>query len=217
MPISSLTDDNPCPFKHKIGIFVLYWPEEPPFSGFLSTKSGFLCAFCLRDPHFRAFRARNRGFCAFLAFGTLIFGLPEHKNGIFVRFWPSEPSFWGISSTKSGLLCACYGNTGLWKQKSAQIFCFCALLIYYSGVTAAVVASGRRSRPDVVTGALPPKRCCRSVAAGALPPKRCCRSVAAGALLPEKLRLRVISPPRSLRRLLRRRFCRRSGCRRCHR
>ena len=120
-----------------------------------------------------------------------------------------------LSSTKSGLLCACYGNTGLWKQKSAQIFCFCALLIYYSGVTTAVVASGRRSRPDVVTWVLPPERCCRSVAAGELPPKRCCRSVAAGALLPEKLRLRVISPPRSLRRLLRRRFCRRSGRLRC--
>ena len=108
----------------------------------------------------------------------------EHKIGVFVRFWPSEPSFWGISSTKSGLLCACYGNTGLWKQKSAQIFCFCALLIYYSGVTAAVVASGRRSRPDVVTEALPPKRCCRSVAAEALLPKSCRWSVAAGETAP---------------------------------
>lgn len=29
-------------------------------------------------------------------------------------------------------------------------------MIYHSGVTAAVVASGRRSRPDVVTGVLPP-------------------------------------------------------------
>ena len=105
-------------------------------------------------------------------------------------------------STKSGFLCACYGNTGVWKQKSAQIFRFCALLIYYSGVTAAVVASGRRSRPDVVTGVLPPKRCCRSVAAEALPPL-------------EKLRLRVISPPRSLRRLLRHRFCRPAGRLRC--
>ena len=120
-------------------------------------------------------------------------------------------------STKSGFLCACYGNTGLWKQKSAQIFCFCALLIYYSGVTAAVVASGRPSRPDVVTGELPPERCRRSVAAGALLPKRCCRRVAAGALLPEKLRLRAISPPRSLRRLLRHRFCRPAGRLRCRR
>ena len=120
-----------------------------------------------------------------------------------------------LSSTKSGFLCACYGNTGLWKQKSAQIFCFCALLIYYSGVTAAVVASGRRSRPDVVTGELPPKRCCRRVAAEALLPKRCRRSVTAGALPPEKLRLRAISPPRSLRRLLRRRFCRPAGRLRC--
>ena len=89
-----------------------------------------------------------------------------------------------LSSTKSWFLCACYRNSGLWKQKSAQIFCFCALLIYYSGVTAAVVASGRRSRPDVVTGELPPKRCCRSVAAEALLPKSCRWSVAAGETAP---------------------------------
>ena len=123
-----------------------------------STKSAFLCAFSLRNPHFRGFRAQNQGFCALLESGTLVFWLFEHKIGVFVRL------LW---------------KHCLWKQKSAQIFCFCALLIYYSGFTAAVVASGRRSRPDVVTGALPPERCCRSVAAGALPPERCRRSVAA--------------------------------------
>ena len=178
-----------------------------------------------------SFRAQNLHFCALLALETLIFGVFEHKIRVFVRFWSLEPLFSGFSSTKSGFLCACYGNTGLWKQKSAQIFCFCALLIYYSGVTAAVVASGRRFRPDVVTGELPPgccrwsvaagallpKRCCRSVAAEALPPGRCRRSVTAAALPPEKLRLRVISPPRSLRRLLRRRFCRPAGHLRCRR
>ena len=30
---------------------------------------------------------------------------PEHKIGIFVRFWGLEPSFSGISSTKSRFLC----------------------------------------------------------------------------------------------------------------
>ena len=30
-------------------------------------------------------RAQNRGFCAFLAFGTTIFGRFEHKIGLFVR------------------------------------------------------------------------------------------------------------------------------------
>ena len=103
---------------------------------FPSTKPGFLCFFGLRNPHFRAFRAQNRGFCAFLGSGTPVFGVFEHKIRVFVRFWSLEPLFSGFSSTKSGFLCACYGNTGLWKQKSAQIFCFCALLIYYSGVTA---------------------------------------------------------------------------------
>ena len=33
------------PFKHKIGVFVLFWPSRPSFSGFSSTKSRFLCAF----------------------------------------------------------------------------------------------------------------------------------------------------------------------------
>ena len=36
---------------------------------FPSTKSRFLCAFCLRDPRFRAFRAQNRCICALFAFG----------------------------------------------------------------------------------------------------------------------------------------------------
>ena len=51
---------------------------------FPSTKSGFLCAFGLRNPRFRAFRAHNRHFCALLGFGTLVFGLFEHKIGVFV-------------------------------------------------------------------------------------------------------------------------------------
>ena len=51
-------------FEHKIGVFVRFWGLKPLFSGFSSTKSGFLCAFCLQTHHFRAFRAQNRGFCA---------------------------------------------------------------------------------------------------------------------------------------------------------
>ena len=48
------------PPEHKNGIFVRFWPSEPPFSGISSTKSRFLCAFALRNPRFRAFRAQNR-------------------------------------------------------------------------------------------------------------------------------------------------------------
>ena len=51
-------------FEHKIGVFVLFWPSGPPFSGVSSTKSRFLCAFALRNPRFQASRAQNRGFCA---------------------------------------------------------------------------------------------------------------------------------------------------------
>ena len=106
-----------CLLEHKIGIFVLFWPSEPPFLGFSSTKSWFLCAFCLRNPHFRAFRAQNRGFCALLGSGTLIFGLLEHKIGVFVRFLPSEPPFSGISSTKSAFMCSSRGESGIGKRK----------------------------------------------------------------------------------------------------
>ena len=46
---------NPCLPEHKIEVFVRFWGLEPSFSGISSTKSGFLCFFGFRDPHFRAF------------------------------------------------------------------------------------------------------------------------------------------------------------------
>ena len=64
VPITSLPGANPSLPEHKIGVFVLFLPLEPPFSGFSSTKSRFLCAFALQNPRFRAFRAQNWGFCA---------------------------------------------------------------------------------------------------------------------------------------------------------
>ena len=74
-------------FEHKIGVFVRFYPPKPSFSGFSSTKSAFLCVFAFRNPHFRAFRAQNRGFCALLPAETPVFGLPEHKIGVFVPGW----------------------------------------------------------------------------------------------------------------------------------
>ena len=102
----ALPDANPSLPEHKIGIFVLRWPPEPPFLGISSTKLGFLCFFGLRNPRFRVFRAQNQGFCALLAFGTPVFWHFEHKIEVFVLFWPSEPSFSGFSSTKSRFLCS---------------------------------------------------------------------------------------------------------------
>ena len=61
--------------------FLLFLCRSPFFQ---STKSGFLCFLGLRNRHFRAFRAQNRCFCALLPFGTPVFGLFEHKIGIFV-------------------------------------------------------------------------------------------------------------------------------------
>ena len=100
--------------EHKIGIFVRFYPPKPPFSGLSSTKSGFLCAFALQNPRFRAFRAQNRHFCAFLPSETLIFGLFEHKIEVFVRFCPPKPQFSGFPRTKSGFSCS-DGITGAGK------------------------------------------------------------------------------------------------------
>ena len=88
------------PFEHKIEVFVRFLPSEPPFSGFSSTKTAFLCFFGLPNPHFQAFRAQNRGFCALFAFGTAVFRVFEHKIGMFVRYSTSEPRFSACSSTK---------------------------------------------------------------------------------------------------------------------
>ena len=109
MLISSLPGANPSLPEHKIGVFVLFWASKPSFSGISSTKSGFLCAFRVWNPRFRAFRAQNRGFCAFLGFETLVFRRFEHKIEVFVRFWLPEPPFSGFSSTKSAFLCALVG------------------------------------------------------------------------------------------------------------
>ena len=50
--------------EHKIEVFVRFWGLEPSFSGLSSTKSGFLCAFRVWKPYFRASQAQNLHFCA---------------------------------------------------------------------------------------------------------------------------------------------------------
>ena len=126
MPITSLPGANLLPPEHKIGIFVRFWGLEPPFSGVSSTKSRFLCFLGIWSPHFRAFRAQNRGFCAFLAFETLVFGLFEHKIEVFVRFLPLEPPFSGFSSTKSAFLCSRGGECGIVKRNRGDAYHFAA-------------------------------------------------------------------------------------------
>ena len=94
------------PPEHKIGVFVRFCPSEPPFSGFSSTKRAFLCQKWQLVPGFGPFRAQNRGFCALFAFETPVFGLFEHKIGIFVSETAIFPWFWPLPSTKLGFLCA---------------------------------------------------------------------------------------------------------------
>ena len=93
-------------------------PSEPSNSGFSSTKTPFLCAFCLRNPRFGAFRAQNRDFCALLPSETPIFRHFEHKIGIFVSETAIFPWFWPLSSTKSGFLCSGRQTSGIGKCKS---------------------------------------------------------------------------------------------------
>ena len=126
MPITSLPGANPYLFEHKIGVFELFSPSGPPFSGFSSTKSAFLCAFGLRNPRFQGFRAQNRHFCALLGSGTPVFGCFEHKIEVFVLFWGLEPSFSGFLSTKSGFLCSRGGECGIVKRNREDAYHFAA-------------------------------------------------------------------------------------------
>ena len=102
--------------------FSTKFDEEP-------TKSRVLCFFALRDPCFRAFRAQNWGFCVRMGSFSLVFGLPEHKIEVFVLFWPSEPPFSGILSTKSAFLCQKRRYFPGFGSSQAQNRHFCALLL----------------------------------------------------------------------------------------
>ena len=87
-------------------------------------QEGNVCASRCQSP---SSRAQNRGFCAFLALGTPVFGRSEHKNGFCVSEWAIFPWFLPLPSTKSGFLCAfaCLGH-GLQILRSSilpQILC----------------------------------------------------------------------------------------------
>ena len=122
----------------------------------------------LPDANFLSSRAQNRGFCAFLAFGTPVFGHFEHKIGVFVRLlwkhWPLET------------------------EKRANFLFLRAFDLLFRGYRCCgclwQAFSPRRCYRSVAAGALLPKRCCRSVAAEELPPKSCRWSVAAGETAP---------------------------------
>ena len=63
-----------------------------------------------------------------LRFPMPLFPLPEHKIGIFVRFYPPKPSFSGFSSTKSRFLCVFTLRNHRFQASRAQNRGFCALL-----------------------------------------------------------------------------------------
>ena len=89
---------------------------------FALPDANFLSSWC----QFPFSRAQNRGFCAFLASETPVFGHFEHKIGVFVLFRASEPPFSGISSTKSRFLCFFALRNPRFQAFRAQNRHFCA-------------------------------------------------------------------------------------------
>ena len=63
-------------FEHKIEFFVSERATFHRFCPLSSTKSAFLCAFALRDRHFRASRAQNRGI------GVFVLGKSNRGEGV---------------------------------------------------------------------------------------------------------------------------------------
>ena len=61
--------------------------------------------FTIPDANFLSSRAQNRGFCALLPSETLVFGLFEHKIGVFVRFCQQVSSRCCRSSSLQGTQC----------------------------------------------------------------------------------------------------------------
>ena len=80
-------------------------------------------------------RAQKLHFCALLASRTPIFRPFEHKIGVLVLFWPSEPSFSGFSSRKSGFLCSgarlSFGSGGFYLVFSRLLFAYPTFMSYF--------------------------------------------------------------------------------------
>ena len=70
-----LQEGNGCVSRCQLPLFPVPIPVSP------STKSGFLCAFGLRNPRFRAVRAQNRGFCVRMGDFSEILGCFDTKSG----------------------------------------------------------------------------------------------------------------------------------------
>ena len=64
--------------------FCTFLPSEPSFSGFLSTKSVFLCQKEQFSPGFCPFRAQNRGFCALIQ-GNMASGSRKARKFLFLH------------------------------------------------------------------------------------------------------------------------------------
>ena len=123
-------------FEHKIEVFVRFYPPKPSFSGFLSTKSRFLCFFTLRNPRFRAFRAQNLGFCAFLALGPLFSGISSTKSKFLCFFGLRDPRFQAFRAQNRGFCALLAFETlvfGLFEHKIEVFVRFCPPEPSFSG------------------------------------------------------------------------------------
>ena len=126
VPNTSLPGANPSLPEHKNGIFVLFWPSEPPFSGFSSTKSRFLCAFGQYFLGFRPRRAQNRDFCALFpekvgsaGRGNLVGASAERGNLISIPVWRGNLIATRKASGFAVLSCRLSSHRGKWRVITA--------------------------------------------------------------------------------------------------
>ena len=68
---------------------------------------------------------QNRGFCAFLAFETPVFGHFEHKIEVFVSEMAIFPWICPLPSTKSAFLCSRGGESGIRKRNRGDAYPSC--------------------------------------------------------------------------------------------
>ena len=112
--------------EHKIGIFVRFLPSEPSFSGFLSTKSVFLCQKEQFSPGFCPFRAQNRGFCA-LVLGNMASGSRKARKFFLHAFkllLPVGNCLWGTAARAPGHLGTGEpGNLSIWAPLNRGTAC----------------------------------------------------------------------------------------------
>ena len=89
--------------------------------GRFDTKSAFLCAFTLQNPHFLAFRAQNRGFCVRMCDFSEILGRFDTKSSFLYAFGVWNPRFRPFRAQHRAFCAREEGKGGISKPKHLVI------------------------------------------------------------------------------------------------